>query len=131
MVGDRLLTGLRDVTSDLVEDAFLTYLRKLDEIARLDIVEHQADFTRFEIECGKGTYVRSLARDIGRDLGCYGYSRSDMILTPAGPIFLETNTLPGLSKSSFVPQQLTARGIALADFVGEQLQLAMKRPQGA
>jgi tRNA pseudouridine55 synthase len=27
----------------------------------------------FEIECGKGTYVRSLARDMGRDLGCYGH----------------------------------------------------------
>jgi len=29
--------------------------------------------TIFAIECGKGTYVRSLARDLGRDLGCYGY----------------------------------------------------------
>jgi len=29
--------------------------------------------TIFSIECGKGTYVRSLARDLGRDLGCYGY----------------------------------------------------------
>jgi len=29
--------------------------------------------TVFAIECGKGTYVRSLARDLGRDLGCYGY----------------------------------------------------------
>lgn len=27
----------------------------------------------FEVECGKGTYVRSLARDLGRDLGCFGY----------------------------------------------------------
>ncbi|WP_273722550.1 tRNA pseudouridine(55) synthase TruB [Bartonella sp. AU18XJBT] len=27
----------------------------------------------FEITCGKGTYVRSLARDMGRDLGCYGH----------------------------------------------------------
>ncbi|AQX19165.1 tRNA pseudouridine(55) synthase TruB [Bartonella sp. WD16.2] len=27
----------------------------------------------FEITCGKGTYVRSLARDMGCDLGCYGY----------------------------------------------------------
>jgi len=27
----------------------------------------------FEIECGKGTYVRSFARDLGRDLGCYGH----------------------------------------------------------
>jgi tRNA pseudouridine55 synthase len=29
--------------------------------------------TVFEIECGKGTYVRSLARDMGRDLGCFGH----------------------------------------------------------
>ncbi len=25
------------------------------------------------VECGKGTYVRALARDLGRDLGCYGH----------------------------------------------------------
>ena len=43
------------------------------EIGRLDIVEQSADRTVFEIECGKGTYVRSLARDMGRDLGCYGH----------------------------------------------------------
>ena len=27
----------------------------------------------FEAECGKGTYVRALARDIGRILGCFGH----------------------------------------------------------
>lgn len=27
----------------------------------------------FLVECGKGTYVRSLARDIGRELGCFGH----------------------------------------------------------
>src|SRR5690606_12144259 len=43
------------------------------EIARLDIVSHEADKTVFEIECGKGTYVRSIARDMGRDLGCFGH----------------------------------------------------------
>ncbi|WP_137929418.1 tRNA pseudouridine(55) synthase TruB [Mesorhizobium comanense] len=43
------------------------------EIGRLDIVEHGADHTVFEVECGKGTYVRSLARDMGRDLGCFGH----------------------------------------------------------
>jgi tRNA pseudouridine55 synthase len=43
------------------------------EIGRLDIVKHDADRTVFEIECGKGTYVRSLARDMGRDLGCFGH----------------------------------------------------------
>ena len=43
------------------------------EIGRLDILEHGADRTVFEVECGKGTYVRSLARDMGRDLGCFGH----------------------------------------------------------
>lgn len=43
------------------------------EIGRLDIVALDRDSTTFEVECGKGTYVRSLARDMGRDLGCYGH----------------------------------------------------------
>ena len=64
---------------------------------------------------------------VHQHLGCYGYSRSDMILTAKGPVFLETNTLPGLSKSSFVPQQLAHRGIKLTDFIAEQLELATKR----
>ncbi len=47
------------------------------EIGRFDIVGMpDADSTIFEIECGKGTYVRSLARDLGRDLGCYGHISS-------------------------------------------------------
>jgi tRNA pseudouridine55 synthase len=44
------------------------------EIGRLDLVAcPDAGHSVFEIECGKGTYVRSLARDMGRDLGCYGH----------------------------------------------------------
>jgi tRNA pseudouridine55 synthase len=43
------------------------------EIGRFDLIEHGRDATIFEIECGKGTYVRSLARDMGRDLGCFGH----------------------------------------------------------
>ncbi len=29
--------------------------------------------TVFDCRCGKGTYVRALARDLGRDLGCFGH----------------------------------------------------------
>ncbi len=31
------------------------------------------DHAVFEVECGKGTYVRALARDMGRELGCFGH----------------------------------------------------------
>lgn len=43
------------------------------EIGRFELIESGDGQTVFEIECGKGTYVRSLARDLGRDLGCYGH----------------------------------------------------------
>jgi len=44
------------------------------EIDALELMEITAEgYAVFEIECGKGTYVRSLARDMGRDLGCYGH----------------------------------------------------------
>ena len=42
-------------------------------VLRLDLVEHGNDESVFEAECGKGGYVRSLARDLGRALGCYGH----------------------------------------------------------
>lgn len=41
----------------------------------LVIEEHYSDKTTFIVECGKGTYVRSLARDMGKKLGCYGHVR--------------------------------------------------------
>ena len=44
------------------------------EIGRFDLIEMTEEgHSIFEIECGKGTYVRSLARDMGRDLGCFGH----------------------------------------------------------
>ena len=44
------------------------------EIGRLDLVElTDADHAIFEAECGKGTYVRAIARDLGRMLGCFGH----------------------------------------------------------
>lgn len=47
------------------------------EIFRLTLIGcPDQNSARFEVECGKGTYVRSLARDFGRDLGCYGHISS-------------------------------------------------------
>jgi tRNA pseudouridine55 synthase len=43
----------------------------IEELKLLDgINPEQADF---EVVCGKGTYIRALARDIGRKLGCLGH----------------------------------------------------------
>ena len=60
---------------DLARDGQMVVLeaRPVD-IHRLAIVSLiDADHAEFTAECGKGTYVRSLARDMGRALGCLGH----------------------------------------------------------
>ena len=43
-------------------------------IERLEMVDMpSAERSVFEAECGKGTYVRAIARDMGRLLGCFGH----------------------------------------------------------
>src|SRR6202163_4579658 len=62
-------------------------------------------------------------------LSCSGYSRSDFIVAEKGLIFLETNTLPGLTKASLYPKALNAQGVGFADFLQDQIALAEKRAQ--
>jgi D-alanine-D-alanine ligase len=62
-------------------------------------------------------------------LSCSGYSRTDFIISEKGPIYLETNTLPGLTKASLYPKALRAQGIDFADFLQDQIVLAIKRTQ--
>ena len=60
-------------------------------------------------------------------LSCGGYSRSDFIVSQQGPVFLETNTLPGLTKASLYPKALKAQGIEFVDFLQGQIALVTKR----
>ncbi|HEY0838673.1 MAG TPA: hypothetical protein VGD74_00665, partial [Vulgatibacter sp.] len=60
-------------------------------------------------------------------LGCRGYTRTDMILAADGPVYLETNTLPGMTGASFIPQQLRAAGIPMRAFLESQIALARSR----
>lgn len=85
------------------------------------------EVTPAKLEPGEIERAQELAIAAHKAFSCYGYSRTDMILVDSHPIFMETNTLPGLSKASFVPQQLACYKIAIKDFVVRQLELAQKR----
>ena len=43
------------------------------QIYSLTLLQYEASKATFLTECGKGTYIRSLGRDIARYLGCLGY----------------------------------------------------------
>ena len=42
-------------------------------INSLELVDSTEDTATLEAQCGKGTYVRAIARDLGRMLGCFGH----------------------------------------------------------
>ena len=71
--------------------------------------------------------AQQLAMAAHRALGCEGYSRTDVIASPQGPVFIELNTLPGLTRASFIPQQLAVEGTSMLQFLEGQLELARRR----
>ena len=43
---------------------------RLTKIYHLELIDWQPPAVTIEVECGKGTYIRSLAHDLGQTLGC-------------------------------------------------------------
>jgi len=60
---------------DLAREGEAFELRsRIVEVHRLEIIEMpDRDTCVFEADCGRGTYVRAIARDLGRTLGCLGH----------------------------------------------------------
>jgi tRNA pseudouridine55 synthase len=93
------------------------------EIHRLTLLKAETDRAHFEVECGKGTYVRSLARDLGRDLGCFGHV-SDLRRTYVAPFGEDTMVplakLVELEEVEDIDERLAALDAFLID-TGEAL----------
>lgn len=85
------------------------------------------EVTPAEVTVNEASAAQAISLLAHAAIGCFGYTRTDMIMTPKGIYYLETNTLPGMTKASFIPQQLRAAGIDLGAFVQGQISLARKR----
>ena len=76
-------------------------------IKDLKVISHEGSKTLFEVQCGKGTYVRSLGHDMGRKLGCYGYI-TILRRTKCGPFSLNHSILlENLEKKEYNPEDLS------------------------
>ena len=76
---------------DLARDGVTVEIKsRIVYIETLEIIEHSPEKTLFRAYCGKGTYVRSIARDLGTRLGCYGYI-SRLERASVGPFTLENS----------------------------------------
>jgi tRNA pseudouridine55 synthase len=99
------------------------------EITHLaDHMQASPDVAWFETRCGKGTYVRAIARDLGRRLGCLGHV-SSLRRTAVGPFSqgnaFSLDTLRDLSHSAPAEQYLLPVETALDDIPA----LAITRPE--
>jgi tRNA pseudouridine55 synthase len=69
-------------------------------IDRIEVIRYEWPHLELEIDCGSGTYIRSIARDIGEALGCGGLV-DVLVRTRIGPFTLEDAVdLEGLSTES-------------------------------
>lgn len=57
----------------------------------LELLKANTDSAEFRLHCGKGTYVRSIARDMGQILGCFGHVKALRRLSVGG--FSEENAI--------------------------------------
>ena len=58
-------------------------------IINIELVSFEPPFVTLTIKCGKGTYIRSLAHDLGQYLGCGAYLRN-LTRTQYGPFDIAT-----------------------------------------
>jgi len=63
------------------------HLPKRVRVTRFDTLEVSADVARFHVDCSSGTYIRSLAHDVGRELGL-GAHLASLRRTKVGPFSL-------------------------------------------
>ena len=76
---------------DLARDGEEVELKEREVyIESLSLLTATPDTADFRMVCGKGTYVRSLARDMGRELGCLGYITA-LKREKVGPFTLESS----------------------------------------
>jgi D-alanine-D-alanine ligase len=61
--------------------------------------------------------ISQLAIDIHTLLGCKVYSRSDFLIKGNNIYYLETNTLPGMTDTSLLPQEAKAAGISFTELI--------------
>ncbi len=65
----------------------------------------------------KRNEISKLTIEIHKLLGCRLYSRSDFLIKNNNIYYLETNTLPGMTETSLIPQEANAVGISYTDLI--------------
>jgi len=70
--------------------------------------------------------AQTYAKTAHRALCCKGYSRTDMILADGEIYVLETNTIPGMTPTSLLPQAAGVAGISFSQLLDQLIELSLE-----
>ena len=129
----------REITGAVIGNAELEALPLIEIIptAGHDFFDYRAKYVAGETQeiCPAPLEVRvtaeaqRLAVMAHRALCCDGYSRTDMILAEEGFFLLETNTIPGMTRTSLFPQAAAAAGLPFDRLLDRLIELGIQRHQ--
>ena len=72
--------------------------------------------------------IQETAKVIYRALGCSGFARVDMFLTPSGEIvFNEVNTIPGITPHSRYPNMMKGIGLSFAETLDKLVEVYLSK----
>lgn len=81
------------------------------------------EITPAQVDAETSRKIQELALLSHKVTGCRDISRTDMMMNEKGELaVLEINTIPGMTKTSFVPAELAASGYTISDFVRGMLE---------
>jgi D-alanine-D-alanine ligase len=86
-----------------------------------------AEITPAEIADEVTSEVQKSAVKVHDLIGCSIWSRSDFIVGPDGPVWLEVNTVPGMTATSLYPQAAAAAGIPYAQLLSLFIEAAIAK----
>ncbi|PWB91979.1 tRNA pseudouridine(55) synthase TruB [Methylocystis sp. MitZ-2018] len=101
---------------DIAREGELVDLKpRVVKIRSLTLIDASRDDATFVMECGKGAYVRAIARDLGRVLGCFGHVTA-LRRTRVGP-FVEDDayTLDEIENQNMAAEALLSVEAGLAE----------------
>ena len=70
--------------------------------------------------------LSQISKNVYNQIGLKGFSRSEFIVNDYGVYYLETNTVPGLTSESILPQQAKCAGITLEDLFSNAIKEVVK-----
>lgn len=73
------------------------------------------------------TRIQKLTSAIYDILGCHGVVRIDYIIQEGDVFLLEINTVPGMTATSFIPQQIAAKELEISDVFEDLIEDAILR----